>query len=263
MSPVEYAVAVQQHSETSSYESLYQGEHLSGLAEFLRPVRSRDFGTLPPEGTVDEERFATYFRPDSEESPRPQKLCLPLCPPIGPRNLLPQENGIVFLNGYPSARWLAELGGAYHVDPEFFQRHLHFLRAGSHSRQTAKYSLPLLPSFQSTILQIPITSVGWHASTIYRDVADKRAAVAQHMAEYWTRLERGSKWKTCDSIVRSFAVHDKNEFSIQQYVTVYVSTKSSKDDNWKGKANSARDLCRVVSDRTQSSFGLTLENRWE
>lgn len=69
----------------------------------------------------------------------------------------------------------------------------------------------------------------------YVNVDTKRAQSEKDMAQYLEGLQKGVDWKPNDPIVRSFAVHDSHELSIQQLITLYVSSPKPQDDtNWKG-----------------------------
>ncbi len=130
-----------------------------------------------------------------------------------------------------------ELGAAYNIDPEFYQRHLRFP-----NRRLAKnesFLLPALPSFQSSILQMSVTTIGHNLTPQHRSVDEKRLRGAGEMDEYLMSLRtgqyRGRNWGPRDSVVRSFAVHDEREFSIQQMITICITRITGGDDCWKGE----------------------------
>ena len=59
------------------------------------------------------------------------------------------------------------------------------------------------------------------------------------MKDYRTRLRTGSSFRTGDSIVRKYEVHDQEFFSIEQLVTIHVSTEKNKDgknERWPGES---------------------------
>ena len=196
----------------------------------------RGFGK--PLSSDEADRFATFYRLENDEqSPSPAKLSLPGYPVSDGEHLLTSETAIIFLQGYPSARGIVDLGATYEIDPEFYQRHLSFLKPRVNKNESLL--LPLLPSFQTTILQLPLTTIGRHVTPQYKSVAEKRLHSASKMDEYLLGLRKGSymgrKWEPRDSVVRSFAVHDENEFSIQQMITICTKNIAGADDCWKGK----------------------------
>ena len=181
--------------------------------------------------------FATFYRlQGGPHSASPAKLSLPAYPPSNGDHLLPSETGIIFLEGYPSARGLLELGAAYNIDPEFYQRHLHF--PNCRSTENKSFLLPVLPSFQSTMLQMSVTTIGHHLTPQHRSVDEKRLSVAGEMDEYLMSLHTGRymgrNWGPRDSLVRFFAVHDEREFSIQQMISIFITRIAGGDDCWKG-----------------------------
>ncbi|KAL8683743.1 MAG: hypothetical protein Q9186_000377 [Xanthomendoza sp. 1 TL-2023] len=110
----------------------------------------------------------------------------------------------------------------------YCQRHLLFLDRNSTGDES-----PLLPSFQTSIFQLSVTTVGRHVTPQYSSLQEKRRKVAADMKTYlkgltkgecvsqpWDRAGKGRFWKPAESVVRSFAVHDEHEFSIQQQITI-------------------------------------------
>lgn len=137
------------------------------------------------------DRFATFYRLQSDEqSASPAKLSLPSYPLSYGDHLLPSETAIIFLEGYPSARGIVDLGATYNIDPEFYQRHLSFLKP--RVTKNKALLLPLLPSFQTTILQLSITTTGRHVTPLYKSVDEKRIYSASKMDEYLFGLRNGS-----------------------------------------------------------------------
>ena len=156
---------------------------------------------------------------------------MPISPPTA--HLRPNETAVIFLRGYPCAQSLVELGAAYHIDPDFFQRHLRFLDHDSTKNESC-----VLPSFQSSIFQTVVTNLGYHVTPQYSSLQDKRVKAADNMKAYIKGLRTGKymgrPWKPAESIIRAFAVHDEFEFSIQQLITVCVMKVAGTVDDWKG-----------------------------
>lgn len=67
----------------------------------------------------------------------------------------------------------------------------------------------------------------------------KRLRSASKMEEYLMDLRNGRgmgrNWEPRDSVVRSFAVHDQKEFSIQQMITICIIRVAGSDNCWKGE----------------------------
>jgi len=195
------------------------------LAEFLEPCQS-----ISPRSSIRSPRlaqadsFAWLYELQPEVSPKAIRLSRPL--PKIRRDGTADPNILLFLRGYPSPEWVAELGSRYKIDPEFFHRHLKFLSSDQDKPTRTRF---VLPSSQKTIFQMSLTSMGTQECI---DVRSKRADAVAQMETYLHDLKKGDKWKCGNSVVRSFEVHDEQTFSIQQTVTVYVA---SIDKPWIGK----------------------------
>ena len=144
----------------------------------------------------------------------------------------PDCSCLLVLRGYPSAEWLNEIGSRYKIDPEYFHRHLDFLSSRQYANQRTTFTLP---SSQSTILQLSLTSVGTQAFSAGTDITAQRSEAARKMETYLHYLKIGSIWQAGNSIVRSYAVHDRGEYSIEQLATVYVSTIDKAKGLWTGQ----------------------------
>ena len=195
-------------------------------------------GSENPSSIGEANGFATFYKLQSDEhSASSATLSLPGYPRSNGDHLLASETGTIFLEGYPSAQHLIDLGAAYNIDPEFYQRHLRFLIPRLTKNES--FFLPVLPSFQTSILQISVTTIGHHRTPQYRSVDEKRSRSASKMDEYLINLRNGRgmgrNWEPRDSVVRSFAVHDEKEFSIQQMITICMIRIAGGDDCWKGK----------------------------
>ena len=195
-------------------------------------------GSENPFSIGEDDGFATFYRLQSDQhSASPAKLSLPGYPGFNGDHLLASETGIIFLEGYPSAQHLIDLGAAYNIDPEFYQRHLRFLNP--RLTKNKSFLLPVLPSFQTSILQMSVTTIGHHVTPQHRSVDEKRLRSAGKMDEYLMNLRNGRgmgrNWEPRDSVVRSFAVHDEKEFSIQQMITSCIIRIAGGNDCWKGE----------------------------
>lgn len=134
---------------------------------------------------------------------------------------------ILFLNGHPSPQWLNAIGGKFCVDPEFYQRHLDF-RADI--GRPDYFTLPALPSASETMTRLRITTTGYRQPKsgfpayqhpqMYLDKL--RSDAAKGMRQYENILRTEDKWKTGDSIIRNFAIHDTEHFTIEQDISVCI-----------------------------------------
>jgi hypothetical protein len=143
------------------------------------------------------------------------------------------------LNGYPSPEWLNELGARYNVDPEFFHRHLSFLARDESMSNDPTFTLP---SFQRTIFQMTVTSIGVHNVPFNGNIEVQRALTEAQMENYTRTLQQGTTWRPKQSVVRSYSLYDKTHFSIEQNLTIYVSVLDQETKRWIGTQSEYRDF---------------------
>ena len=141
-----------------------------------------------------------------------------------------EGNRLVFLRGYPSAEWLSRLGRKLSIDYEFLYQHF------SNPTQLSvgeAHCLPPLSLLGTDSIQLTFTSIGsWdnHASGV--DLATARTSFNEEMKAFTADLNRGLGPKTCDSIVRSFFLHDLKHFSIEQMLSIRLLVY---EGNWTSK----------------------------
>jgi hypothetical protein len=141
------------------------------------------------------------------------------------------HNQLVFLQGFPSADSLDEIGARFKVDPEFFLRHLSFWFGNSDPVQGTQLAPP---SIQRHTFQTSFMSVGVQDDFTCEDLKSKRGICAANMTSYLHNLRLGQGWKLGDSIVRSYNVHDESYFSIEQFATVTLTRTRSETELWTG-----------------------------
>ncbi|KAF2758786.1 hypothetical protein EJ05DRAFT_538090 [Pseudovirgaria hyperparasitica] len=128
------------------------------------------------------------------------------------------EGRILFLRGYPSSEWLSYLGARLNLDYEYlFQHFAH----SSHLESGDLLCLPPLSLIATNTIQLYFTTLGvWdnHQSEI--GVTEARSKLALSFKSYMDDMIHGKGTKLCDSIVRSFHVHDLKHFSMDQQITI-------------------------------------------
>jgi hypothetical protein len=226
--PKRYARQVSLHCNTTIENSLYSGQDYRRLAVFLnRPFEANDPTRLPPEAGHDD-GFALLY----ELRPKIPASGIKLSRTLAPQSRQPDHNTLIFLNGYPSPEWLNELGAKYNIDPEFFHRHLSFLSRDDITAQDPAFTLP---SFQRTIFQMTVTSIGVHNIPFDGDIEVRRSFAKSQMENYTHALQSGKVWNPRQSVVRSYNVYDKTQFSIEQNLTIYVTMVDKERKRWLGK----------------------------
>ena len=167
---------------------------------------------------------------------------------------------LIFLSGYPSPGPSSSLTSIYNIKPEFWRRHLGFTLASS----TSQFEDIKVPSAICDIFQLRIWTIGYRGNGARSDKASVdtlRRDSAILMENYRERLKTGSSFRTGDSVVRKYEVHDQEFFSIEQLVTIYVSTayendKDGKNESWLGEPFGRSYRVKADLLRSRCEFGL-------
>ncbi|KAJ5406073.1 hypothetical protein N7465_007357 [Penicillium sp. CMV-2018d] len=131
---------------------------------------------------------------------------------------------LIFMRGHPSPEWLLAIGATYQVDPEFFRRHLDFCPG-----LRDHYLLPSLPSTSQTALTLRVTTIGASIAK-FKTVSEQntietlREENRLRVNDYRESLRGFTQMNLGDSIVREFSVHDSQQFSIEQDISLHVGT---------------------------------------
>jgi hypothetical protein len=241
-----YARNVHKHSQTSIRTSLFCGQEYISLAQFLMQryhfklephshQQSSSFhggSSVPKSKDQDEFAFLYELRPDV--APKAVRIPAPFSTPKA-KQLDVDHNSLLVLRGYPSPDWINFLGSRYKIDAEFFHRHLSFFPSAHGKLQRPAFQLP---SSQNTIFQLSLTSAGVQDDSNYVDVHAKRVTAAADMELYLHNLSVGQDWETGNSIVRSYDVHDGQDFSIEQTATIYFGLLDAETEKWVGESDS-------------------------
>lgn len=225
LSPEDYAKAIDVHSKQTARTSLYPGQNFEDLAHYLQSVIQKRKSCHPSPVAVAFIYTLTASAPERlkilgnvhEVHASPQR-------DRSSSSEANSETSLLFLRGRLSAEWIAHIGSWYHVDPEFWQRHMNFRSA---FRQPDYFQLPSLPSSSSNIIHLRLVTVGsWETGGKYLDQAgldELRAEGARAMDEYHRHLRAGTFIKDGSSVVRRFSVHTDKYFSIEQDVSICAS----------------------------------------
>lgn len=252
-----YARTVEKYARITHEQSLYPGNAFEALAQFFSSLQDQhiplgksrtspnrapsDVGSINGDSSSLQqplEPFATHYalqpgqRADAKTLSEPSDL-----EEIAKSCSMEKMGQLIILRGYPSASWLCSIGALYDVDPEFFRRHLDFLQTSDGSNHQNGSSK--LPSSSSNIFQFRFPTVGSYVGPERergaKGLAAMREAAQASMSSYSHRLRIGAGWKTGDSIVREYNVHEIDRFSIEQAVTIYFSRLRPSPGHWVGK----------------------------
>jgi hypothetical protein len=228
---------LRQHSETTPDTTLYSGHSYKHLLDFLFDAltSSRDDDQLSISSSEAPEDFTLLRYVLSPRLSSIGKLQV-LLPDLGVEGqVYPQASGdVIFIRGYPSARTIVRLGARYNIDPEFFLRHIDYGYSDSIGQATRS---TVLPSASYNVFQIPFTSVARLGRSIKGNLAEARINADSRMKDYFDSMTQPGQWKSGDSVVRSYAVHDSEEVSITQTATCCMikPIKPTKPGPWHGK----------------------------
>ncbi|KAK3984448.1 hypothetical protein QBC44DRAFT_313185 [Cladorrhinum sp. PSN332] len=134
---------------------------------------------------------------------------------------------LIFIQGFIPTSWFPELSAKFNVNfHDIYNRHLNsLLPSADHF-----FTLTLPSNTKDVICLRILTGLSWNDSTGHGTLdaktttAQLRASSATHMRGYIEELfgHDLENISPGDSIIRRFAVHDKNHFSTDQVVTVQV-----------------------------------------
>lgn len=137
----------------------------------------------------------------------------------------PQTSQIIFLRGWQSSEWLRVLGAQCGIDPEFFRRHLDFVRYTEH------HDLPALPSSNHNIWRLRITTICHRQVDGSEDIERSRESDFGVVEKYQRDLR--AKGTIGSSIVRRYAIHDETVSTIEQDIS--ISVRQKRKGGWTGE----------------------------
>lgn len=133
----------------------------------------------------------------------------------------PASGNLILMRGYPSPDWLHAIGAQFKVDPDFYLRHLDFMRYRDF------YNDPGLQSSYEHFVQLKITTICTRRTAITRDqIKTARECENESIKKFQQKL--GADGRVGESIVRRFSTHNENTFTIEQDMSCYVKTINSK-----------------------------------
>lgn len=157
---------------------------------------------------------------------------------------------VLFLRGYQPRAWILAIGERYNVDHEFWRRHLNFDPKGT--SKSSFFSDDSLPSNSSQIIQLKVTTLGekpiprsFLGSRSWLEIlSGLRADAERHMSHYVEKLcKRRSSTRHGDSIVRHFALHDPELFSLEQHISIWTGKDTNNTSTQGGPSNPECWIC--------------------
>lgn len=244
VSPQEYAYQIDSHSKRSAAETVYPGANFGNLATYLLQTPDKHNAALPrgkalADDSVSHTSFVTLY---SLGGINDEAVHFTLPTQLSNLDLdTPSDiNGrLLFLRGNIAPEWLNAIGAKFHLDPEFFQRHLDFKRMVG---RPDYFALPSLPSAANHMTRFRLNTIGYimrqhrHRGWLEQvDLDTTRQRAEDSWSAYHERLSRGrgGEHRPGDSIVRDFSVHDHDHFSLEQDISVNIT---STGDKWLGKS---------------------------
>ena len=231
--PSTYTAAILKYSLSTKESSLYPGAHYRPLAQLLSPSRKSQAAGCKPQTShsLRPHPFAVLHNLDFDHND-PRRVCaFDSIDGLSEFANHPahQSNGsqLVFLRGNPSPKWITLIGVRYFVDPEFFRRHLSFVRGRDF------YDLPALPSSSQNIIHLSTTSIGQQTVAALSSGQDDHKLLQDCLYRLGER-----PGVVGESIVRRYSVHDDASFSIEQMISICVVRR--KAGGWAGKCSSRR-----------------------
>ena len=160
---------------------------------------------------------------------------------------------LMFIRGFCTPEWLECINTKVPIDPELCQRHLHL--DPTDNVRNSLFTSPQLPSASGNAFQLPFTTTCSCVKNVRgsENLKQERTKAAKQMATYHDVLPRITPLG--DSIVRKYDLLSRNDFVIEQTVSMSISIMPQ--DSWTGKFV-ALTLTHDVSDGVQLSYGLTM-----
>jgi len=215
------------HADAKFGNSLYTGSNYVSLAEYLqKPYRKGSSVSISFDTNTDPELVTLHdLRLPEKDDHRVQRFgniedFIRTCEE---KRKQASSSVLMFVRGYPSPDWLNHIGWLCNVDPEFFLRHLDFAHS---STERGYFTSPNLPSSNANHLRFRIPTIGhrqFDRTITQKEIEELRRTAAAKMKEYQIDLKQERNIDVGDSIVRSFAVHDQEHYSIEQDVSVCVN----------------------------------------
>jgi hypothetical protein len=226
-----YAARVTNHARTTIENSLYSGTDFGDLAWLLSQPQdmSEDASSLH---VIDEDQATVALLYEFDASTPSAAVRLTRTSSEAVVRGHPNRNRLIFLLGYPSAQLLNMLGTMYDVDPEFYRRHLSNNSHPKAATTASKSPAFTLPSFERSIVHLTITTMGHKDERSVESLEELREVKSDNLDEYLTGLQLSNGWRPGDSVVRTFNLHDRMTFSIEQQVTIYIRKDPQHTDQW-------------------------------
>ncbi|KAL8899445.1 MAG: hypothetical protein Q9207_006203 [Kuettlingeria erythrocarpa] len=236
--PSTYTAAILKYSLSTKESSLYPGAHYRPFAQILSASEKSQSVGWNPQIAGDSE--PSHLRPHpfavihnlALDHSDPQRVCaFDSVDGLADFANHPthQSSGaqLVFLRGNPSPKWITLIGVRYLVDPEFFRRHLKFVRGRDF------YELPAPPSSTQNIVHLSTTSIGQRTFPALLRGEDDHEVLQEYLYNLGERPA-----VVGESIVRKYFVHDDATFSIEQLISICVVRR--KAGGWAGKCCSRK-----------------------
>ena len=230
--PQGYAKRIQEHADRAGDIDVHSGANFRALASYLnRPFTLQPGAITGLNGFLDEKPSASPLacvHSVAEDSTKPTlKLYRSVASSSEftshPPAIAANAAHLVWLSGLPAPEWINAVGAQYRIDPEFFRRHLAFLRYGKDS-----YDIAPLPSSTQRMITLRLTTICRRPVVLARAAIETaRADSVELVRKHQQRLRPG------DSTLRKYEVFNNTIFTIEQEISVYVE-RSKHHNGWIG-----------------------------
>lgn len=136
---------------------------------------------------------------------------------------------IVFIRGYISPSWVCAIGSKYHIDPEFFRRHLDFLSTSVH---THSYGFPSLASSSNNIVRLCVSTILHRDNYVRQDLPLQRSDQSTGLGRYKVQQLGSNKAFCGDSLVREYSTVCSHFSIIEQWISLCIMKRGS---GWTGR----------------------------
>ncbi|KAL2070237.1 hypothetical protein VTL71DRAFT_13263 [Oculimacula yallundae] len=224
-------------SKRSSQYHAYPRPDFDNLNTYLSEISShRSLNTslyvgTRSTGTTSAEDFAVLLHLASHD--RKAFAATPTGAAAFARHTAAQGSSILFMRGFASPKWISAIGEKQRCSPEFCRRHFNFQAFASGGRDL--YSSPSLPSSSARIFQLTVPTICARNIGISghepEDLQQSWRLETEAMNKYFQQLR--TRAKVGDSIVRNCLLLSKEEYVLEQTITVEVGPSQLPHESWR------------------------------
>ena len=141
-------------------------------------------------------------------------------------------NTVIFIRGLPDPAWVNEIASTYHLDPDYFRRHLDF-HPDNKQRWAFFHAQSNLQSKSAHFMQLKYTTVG---QFLRQHEIMRKTELDNWREQAYTGMTRYLDPRLCtrnqgESVIRAYHILDQDHFVVEQQASIYFVKGQNK---WAG-----------------------------